>query len=108
MSTKKVIGDVILYYNKSSNVPSGVEFQPMTMKLTNEELQELQVIDNDTDEETIKLMSDNVLSSWFSKLTDIELADRDKFQIKSEIITCNKEHENLITKCVIRYSLDEI
>lgn len=58
--------------------------------------------------EYIRNQADIVMASFFSKITEIELADRDKYELKSEIIQCSKWGNGAVRTCKIKYSFVKI
>lgn len=56
----------------------------------------------------VKEKADLVLASFFSKMTEIELAERDEYEIKSEIVNCTKWPNGNVRLCQIQYSFVKI
>lgn len=50
------------------------------------------------------MKSPNDLAAWFTKMNEIELADRDRYDINSEIVGCDKHPNGSIKKCTLKYT----
>lgn len=61
---------------------------------------------NDLD--VIKQNADLTLAAWFSEVTNIELADRTKYEIVSEVLECEKFPNGNIKMCKISYTFKEL
>lgn len=68
----------------------------------------LKQLSENKDEVKVKLSADLVLATWFNDILEIELADRDKYEVKSEVITCEKYDSGNVKLCVIDYYFQEI
>lgn len=101
-ANKQEIGIAKIEYDKNGVVTSA-EFEP-TLKLNNPEAlkAELSTIQCG-DEPTLKYNADLVLAAWFAKVSDIELADREKYKIESEIVTCAKYPNGLVKSCTMKF-----
>jgi len=99
----------ITYDQRGKAIRELTNFVP-TLKISiSEELdKQFAQIRSDKDELHLKQNSDLVLSIWFSKMNEIELADRDKFEIESQVIKCERYSNQTIKQCIIKYSLKEI
>jgi hypothetical protein len=103
------LGIVVIKYDENGNViTDGTHFEP-TMKLplnanVEEELKQIQGCD---DTETLKHNAEMVLSGWWSKMTEIEFADREKYHIHSEAKSCEKYDNGKIKECTMEISFRE-
>ncbi len=84
------------------------DFQPtMKVEVPSEVLQKLSSVE--ANKEIIKENAATVFAHWFLKTNEIELADRDKFEIVTEIVRCSKYFtNNNVKKCVVRFIFREI
>ena len=58
--------------------------------------------------EAIQLAAQAVLAKWFSLLTDIELADRDKYITKTEVQNCERYPSGKTHICELLFVFDAI
>lgn len=105
---KLVIGNVLMMYDEEGNVINAI-FDP-TMKLDFKEplSDQLQQIKCSEDVTTVQQNADTIFAGWFSKLNEIELADRTKYEIKSNVLDCEKYPNGKVKKCLIQYVYQEI
>lgn len=109
MKTQEIGIATITYDNGGRVIKELTNFVPtLKISITDELNKQFAQIRSEKDEINLKKNSDIVLATWFSKMNEIELADRDKFEIKSEIIKCEKYANERIKQCVIRYTFKEI
>lgn len=99
------IGEAKLRYNAEGKIESATFFPVAAFMIPHETLMELS---NSQDEESIKTNANMVLASYFSKINDIELGDRDQVEIKTKIINCNKHTNGLISTCTLEFTLESI
>lgn len=57
--------------------------------------------------EELKGNADIVLGAWFSKMNEVELADRDRYTIESEIVECEQYPNGTVKRCILRYTFKE-
>lgn len=99
------IGEAKLRYNDKGEIESATFFPIAAFMVPHETLMELS---NNQDEESIKANANMVLASYFSKINDIELGDRDQVEIKTKIINCNKHANGLISHCTLQFTLENL
>lgn len=104
---KIIIGIAELKYNIHGFVVMS-SFKPSLNIEHTEKLAEILNKIECTDVSKIKQQADIVFASWFSRITDIEIADRSKYVISSNIITCKKFKNGKTKNCAIEYSFKEV
>lgn len=104
---KIIIGRATIEYNLDGIVTSA-KFDPMLdVNLGPEILSQLTQIKNGSQDE-LQSNSDFILGTFFSKMTEIELADRNLFVVKSKVVDCVKYVVNSsVAKCVLEYTFEE-
>lgn len=100
---KEKIGTATIRYDIDNNVISGVFKGALEQKFDKELLEQL-IPSNDPN--VIKNNADMALASWFNKITDIELADREVSQIISSVKKRTYHSNGNIKKCSIDYFLE--
>lgn len=109
MKTQEIGIATITYDSGGTVIRELTNFVPtLKISITEELNRQFAKVKSEKDEINLKKNSDIVLATWFSKMNEIELADRDKFQIKSEIIKCERYANQRIKQCVIRYTFEKI
>lgn len=107
---KKNIGIVTINYDLQGQV-THAEFTPHLKVSLDEDdlLSQLKPVNSDTQAETIKANADMVLGSWFAKITEIELAERDEYQVIGKLRMCdNHPGTSIPATCVIEYFFEKI
>lgn len=82
------IGVVTLKYNKTSESLYSI-FTP-EIKVGKKNLPALDAVHISKNEEKMKEEVQEAVAKWFAGLNEIELADREKFVIKTNLVKCNK------------------
>jgi len=102
---KKIeIGTVITQYNEAGELLSAKFVPTLTIELSNEIKKDLeQNISKSEESDVIKFNADFVLGTFFAKMTEIELADREKQEIVSEVVYCAKYQSGKVKYCVLKY-----
>lgn len=105
---KVVIGQALIRYTESGKV-CHAEFSPsIAIKLTSEKEIAQKLIHIPCNKpETVKADADTLLGLWFAQLTDIELADRNSFEVISNIITCETYPSGNVKLCELEYVFQE-
>lgn len=98
------IGLVTIDYNPEGILVSA-NFKPtMQVELSDETKQSLnENLKNQENSDVLKENSDLVLGTFFSAMTEIELADREEYEIVSEIDKCDTYENGATKQCVIKY-----
>lgn len=108
MNNSQPIGIVTMEYDENGNVTSAT-FVP-TMKVTLDEnlVHQLQSIPA-SGAVTLMNNADLVMSAWFSKTNEIELADREEWAVDGRMIECTLHPGSTkVKKCVIEYTFKKI
>lgn len=102
------IGIVNIHYNEDGDVLSAVFTPTMVVPFDKRVLMQLQSVKASKDDGLLKENADMVLAAWFAKMNEIELADRDDYEVASEILKCIKHQNGMAKECVIKYSFQKI
>jgi hypothetical protein len=51
----------------------------------------------------VRTIGERLLAQYFSHITNMELADTDKYYIDSEMVACEKYRNGVTKKCVINF-----
>ena len=103
------IATVKIVYDKFGKLESYSLTPQLTFEVDPNAIINLQeTLSESKEAEVLKQNADNVLASFFAKVNEVELADREKFQVVSEVIECVRNNFNKVRVCVIKYSLEEI
>lgn len=104
------IGVSTINYDESGNALSATFEPTIKIESDNSLISQLSNIKNKSANE-IKSNAELVFSSWFRKLddliTDIELSDREEYEVVSEVKECLKYGNDSIKKCVIEFSFNK-
>lgn len=109
---KQQIGISTVSYHQDGSIQSAM-FVP-TIKIDTDEslLKQLAAVQDSGDLQTLKQNSQLVFSNWFrkmdQKLTDIELSDRERFEIVTQVLECKKYRGGKIKKCSVSFIFQEI
>ena len=57
--------------------------------------------------EAVKSAAELVFAAWFNKMNEIELADREKYEIVSEVIECKEYSPGKVKSCTIAFIFRE-
>lgn len=102
------IGIVTMEYAQTGKIIQATFAPIMVVELEEELFYQLEEIKPTTDPAVLRSNADLVMASWFTRTNEIELADREKFSIVSDIIDCRKYETGQIKKCVIEYTFKKI
>jgi hypothetical protein len=94
------IGKTVIKYNQDGTVRRA-SFIP---QLKIEAPPDLKLKMKHGSKEEIKDNADMVMAAWFNKVNDIELSDRELYEIKSEIVKCELWEPGKVKTCIIKYS----
>lgn len=105
------IGKSVLYYDENGKLDR-IEFTPsILVKLNSKELVAFAKITGN-DEATIATSASAVVAAWFQKTNEIELADRDKWKIETEVINCKRvgdgKYFSAIKRCELIHHFKQI
>lgn len=99
------IGKAIFNFNEQGKQVSAY-FMP-TMRV-NVNVSLLENISTGQSSEIIKKNAEVALASWFAKMNEIELADRDEWKIESVVDTCTNYSSGGVRMCVVAFNLVKI
>ncbi len=105
----KKVGIVEISYNKDGAF-SGAKFSPsineQVSAQTKEKIGSFGKAPEDVNE--IYKQADVVMSDWFNKVNEIELADRGEYELKREVLYCLKwKRTGLVRRCKLSYHLEK-
>lgn len=99
---KTEIGNVILAYNEEGHTIMAV-FNPTLKVETNSVILDALKEVEGKEQEVIMKKANVVMATWFNAISDIELADREKYLIEGEVQSCHKYPNGQIRECIIKY-----
>ena len=102
----KKIGIATIEYDRVGSVTKGT-FDP-DKDFGNVDIKQLLSIKASKDVDVVKRNAETVLASWFSKINEVELADRDQYEVASEVLDCKKYVDGKVKKCSIQFYLKEV
>lgn len=102
------IGTVEITYDENGNARDAKFTPSLKISLTNKLLLELFKISGKDSEGIIRSNADLVFGQWFSKLNEIELADREKYHVVSHLQRCIKYDSGNVKTCIITYSFEPV
>lgn len=100
------IGIATMQYDESGKVIEAY-FTPRD-KVQGVDLNQLKTIQADQNIDVIRYNAEMVMAGWFSKVNEIELADRDHYKVTSETIWCDKYPNGSVKRCSIGFYFEEI
>lgn len=94
---------------KRMDVILSADFIPtMKVSLDDNLLEQLKSIQQPNDGNVVKSQADLMLAAWFSKMNEIELADRTQYTIKSKVVDCTKWPNGKVRLCKLNYYFAKI
>lgn len=104
MNNSQPIGIVTMEYDEQGAVTSATFVPTMKVVLDDNLIRQLQSL-TASDALALQNNADLVMSAWFAKTNEIELADREEWTIKSRVVECITYPENgKVKKCAIEYT----
>lgn len=103
---KLVIGKVIIQYDMTGKVTTSSFFPTMKIDLDPALVQLMNSADG-LNEQSLKQKADLVLGAWFTKMNEIELSDKYRYVVGSEVVECKKYSGGGIERCVLEYFFKE-
>lgn len=98
------IGQVIVSYNRNTKVTYS-KFEP-TLKVYKKHEEPLNC---NPDTASIEQSVKEAVSSWFSKVDDVWLADREQYEIKSELVySKNYDNSDTFKEALYNITLDKV
>lgn len=102
------IGIVEFDYDESGKlIETAFAAEPMRIKVADDLTAKFSEITASNSQDEIKAQAEKVLASWWSNLNDMEIADRNKFEITSEVVGCDKYTDGKIKVCRVEFYFDE-
>lgn len=102
------IGRVKLSYKLKGTVESASFTPSIKVELDSKLIKEISTIQSSTDVERIRNSSEMVFAAWFTRLNNIELADRNLYRIISKVDKCEKYPDGSVRECEIIFSFERI
>lgn len=103
------IGNVTMSYTEDGKLVKDQSFFTPTMKVVVDDNLFNQLIDINTgSQRALKEGADLIFAAFFTKTNDIELADREKYKIKSKVMECVKYSNKKVKRCVIKYTFEKV
>lgn len=94
------IGTVTLAYDENGKITTAKFVPDMVVNLDPDLLYQLKA-DNST--EALQSNADLILGAWFQRSNDVELADREQWEVGSTLVDCQKYPNGKVQKCVLDY-----
>lgn len=101
------IGTAEIMYAEDGSIESASFSSNMKIEFEQALISQLQPVKN-KNVTAIKTNSELVLASFFNTLADIEIDDRGKFHIVSDIKHCDEYPNGDIKRCIMHFSYREI
>lgn len=102
------IGIAILNYDRKGKLISGLFTPTLAVEVPDLFKETMETITATTTPDLLKTHSDMVFAGFFVKMNEIELADREDFDVVSEVIECEKWNNGIIRKCIIKYFFKKV
>lgn len=103
---KITIGKATIEYD-IYGIVERASFEPtLNVNIGPDIISQLARINNESQVE-LQSNADLILGAFFSKLTEIEVADREMFAVKSRVVECVKYTAGAVKKCVLEYTFEE-
>lgn len=96
------IGQATIVYDTQGKATEASFSPTMKIDLDTGVLMQLTQL-NGSNEKTLNDNAGLVLGSWFSKIYDIEMSDRDHYQVVSETVKCDKYSNGNIKSCLVKF-----
>lgn len=109
MKPNTKIGIARIEYNEDGTVKSAIFEPTMKVEAKADTLSPfLSIEDGNSSEEAVKEHAIIALATWFNKMNEIELADREKYTIDTEVVSCEKYPSGSIKICQIEFHFEEL
>lgn len=103
MNNSQPIGTATMEYSESGQIVKAIFTPSMVVNADDFLLGQLEAIRNEGGPAELKSSADLVMSAWFSKTNEIELADREKWFIDSKVKSCTTHPNGKVKKCILEY-----
>lgn len=102
------IGTATLIFTETGEFKQG-SFKPDAISIPSTLLQlDLTQVDRCENVEQVQQKADEVFATWFSRMNEIELADREKYTIKSKVTRCVTFPSGRPQVCEIEYTFEKL
>lgn len=98
------IGIVDIRYNAEGKVTDGTFTPTLRAAVDKKLINQLFSIEKPADEAALRANSELILADWFTRLNDIELADRELYEVKGEVLGCDKYPDGRVQHCRIVFN----
>lgn len=103
-----MIGTTAIEYDERG-CPTSVEFKPVLGVDLDEGLRrQLMEVAGDDGPMRIRTQSELVFAAWANRLSEIELADRERYEVAAELVACEKYDEARVRRCEMRFAFRRI
>lgn len=99
---KSMIGELLMEYDKDGKLTNAKYLSQVPISDIASLSEEVHKI-TCNNKEALKTNAEIVLASWFSKVSAIELADREKHKVETEIVSCEEWPNGLIKACILKF-----
>lgn len=99
------IGTVHLEYDELGKLIQAFFNPEIKIEADEDLLTKLSEIKN-SDEKNICEQANTLFATWFSKMNEIELADRTEYHIINELVACEKFDSGAIKSCAIEFNFE--
>lgn len=104
---KKIeIGTATIHYAQDGKV-THTSFIPKEIDLPLSSIEGLRGIPSSASNTELQENANKVFAAWFEHMNEVELADRDKYEIASAV-HCKRREDNTISECWIAFFFQEI
>lgn len=101
------VGIITLYFDEDGRYTSG-NFVPEEMKIDSASLHERLPFVDGVSQTSMSKSVEVIVSSWFQRMNDMELADRDKYELTTEVVKCEEWPSGSVRKCILSVHLKSI
>lgn len=102
------IGISSIWYDEQGDATRSGFTPLMTLSEEGNDLHQFIDIKSDNDESKMKLQAESIFAAWFQKFNIMELADREKYTISSEIASCEKYPNGGVKKIQFKFIFKEL
>jgi len=108
---KTLIGSTTIQYNQEGKVNFAL-FLPnqyiVSEESTNGMFSQLEQLEVEPYEDKILKQAELMMATWFSKLNDIEMADREQYKVVAEMDECHKYPNGQVSKAKVSFYFTDI
>lgn len=97
------IGIATMVYDTNGKIMN-TSFVPLLQIKHSKKLEsQLQTVKGSEDAEALNNNAQLVMAAWFSQVDEIELADRDEYEVVSKVLSCEKYQSGRVKTCSIMF-----